>query len=59
MIGDTVNVSQRLQSAGQPNQIVITETTYELVKESFQCQPIGELKLKNKAHPVMTYEVIA
>ena len=59
VIGDTVNVSQRLQSAGQPNQIVITEAIYERIKESFECQPIGELKLKNKAHPIMTYEVVA
>jgi class 3 adenylate cyclase/ActR/RegA family two-component response regulator len=59
VIGDTVNVSQRLQSAAQPNQIVITEAIYERIKESFQCAPIGELKLKNKANPIMTYEVIA
>jgi adenylate cyclase len=59
VIGDTVNVSQRLQSAAKANQIVITEAIYELVKESFQCQPIGELKLKNKANPIMTYEVVA
>lgn len=59
VIGDTVNVSQRLQSAAQPNQIVITEAIYERIKESFQCAPIGELKLKNKANPIMTYEVVA
>ncbi|MDO7887524.1 adenylate/guanylate cyclase domain-containing protein [Hymenobacter cheonanensis] len=59
VIGDTVNVSQRLQSAAQPNQIVITEAIHERIKESFQCAPIGELKLKNKANPIMTYEVVA
>ncbi len=59
VIGDTVNVSQRLQSAAQPNQIVITEAIYQRIKESFQCAPIGELKLKNKANPIMTYEVVA
>ncbi|GAB3636773.1 adenylate/guanylate cyclase domain-containing protein [Hymenobacter arcticus] len=59
VIGDIVNVSQRLQSAAHPNQIVITQAVYERVKESFQCQPIGELKLKNKANPIMTYEVMA
>lgn len=59
VIGDTVNVSQRLQGAAQPNQIIITEAIYQKVKESFQCQAVGELKLKNKAKPVMTYEVVA
>ncbi|MGI4874798.1 MAG: adenylate/guanylate cyclase domain-containing protein [Janthinobacterium lividum] len=59
VIGDTVNTSQRLQSAAQPNQIVITEKIYQLIKESFQCAPLGEVKLKNKELPVMTYEVVA
>ena len=49
VIGDAVNVSQRLQSAGQPNQIVITDIIYERVKESFQCEPIGELNQKQGA----------
>jgi adenylate cyclase len=59
VIGDAVNLSQRLQSAAQPGQIIITEATYELLKESFQCQPVGEATLKNKAKPVMMYEVVA
>ena len=59
VIGDTVNVSQRLQSAAQPGQIIITEATYERVKESFQCRPIKEVTLKNKVQPVMIYEVVA
>ena len=59
VIGDTVNTSQRLQSAAKPNQIVITHAIYERIKESFQCAPIGEIKLKNKELPVMTYEVVA
>lgn len=59
VIGDTVNVSQRLQSVAQPGQVIITESTYQLVKESFQCRPLHEVTLKNKAQPVMLYEVVA
>ena len=59
VIGDTVNVSQRLQSVAQPGQVIITEATYELVKESFQCRPLHEVTLKNKAQPIMIYEVVA
>ena len=57
VIGDTVNVSARLQSAAEPGQILITENCYNIVKESFQCNEIGKLKLKNKADAVMVYEV--
>ena len=57
MIGDAVNMAQRLQSLAQPGQILISEASYEKVKESFQCKKVGEMSLKNKAEPVMTYEV--
>ncbi|WP_428665567.1 adenylate/guanylate cyclase domain-containing protein [Runella sp.] len=58
VIGDTVNVAQRFQSVAKPGQIVIGENAYKKVKESFNCQPIGEVTLKNKANPLMIYEVL-
>ncbi|SNC66694.1 Adenylate cyclase, class 3 [Hymenobacter gelipurpurascens] len=59
VIGDIVNLGQRLQSVAQPGQILITEATYQRVKESFQCQPLKEMTLKHKVNPVMTYEVLS
>lgn len=58
VIGDAVNTAQRLQSAATPGQIVISETAYEKVKESFNCKKIGEMSLKHKANPVVIYEVL-
>ena len=58
VIGDTVNLSQRLQSAAKAGQIIITEEVYQKAKESFKCEKIGEVVLKNKAKPVTIYEVI-
>ena len=58
VIGDTVNTSQRLQTTATQGQIVITETCYEKVKQSFNCQKIGTKNLKNKAEAVMIYEVL-
>lgn len=58
VIGDTVNTAQRLQSAAGPSQIVIQETCYEKIKQSFQCNRIGEVALKNKTNPVTIYEVL-
>ncbi len=57
VIGDTVNVAQRLQSAAGPGQIVINEASYQKVKESFNCQRVGEVSLKNKANLMVIYEV--
>ncbi|MDB5145087.1 MAG: cyaB, partial [Mucilaginibacter sp.] len=58
VIGDAVNIAQRLQSTAKAGQIIITEDVYEMTKESFKCQKIGEVTLKNKAKPVVIYEVI-
>lgn len=58
VIGDVVNTAQRLQTAAGPDQIIINENSYKKVKESFNCNKVGEVNLKNKATPVMIYEVL-
>jgi class 3 adenylate cyclase/DNA-binding NarL/FixJ family response regulator len=58
VIGDVVNLAQRLQSAAKPGQILITEPVYIKAKESFKCNSVGDFILKNKANPVAAYEVI-
>jgi adenylate cyclase len=58
VIGDAVNLAQRLQSVAKAGQIVVTDKVYELAKESFNCRRIGEVTLKNKALPVLIYEVL-
>lgn len=57
VIGDVVNVAQRLQSAATPGQILINEKSFELIKESFNCSKVGEVSLKNKTAPQTIYEV--
>jgi class 3 adenylate cyclase len=59
VIGDTVNLAQRLQSAASPSQILISETSFKKVGEAFNCKKIGEITVKNKAKPIMVYEVLA
>ena len=58
VIGDTVNLAQRLQSAAKPGQILVTENVYAQIKESFKCEMVGEFNLKNKAKSVVAYEVL-
>ena len=58
VIGDVVNVAQRLQRAALESQIMITEASYEKIKESFNCKRVGEVSLKNKAAAMNVYEVI-
>jgi adenylate cyclase len=58
VIGDEVNIAQRLQTVAKENQIIINETAYQKVKESFNCRRVGEVSLKNKANPMNIYEVM-
>ena len=58
VIGDIVNTAQRLQTVAKEGQILITESSYQKVKESFNCNKVGEMNLKNKSNPVMIYEVL-
>jgi adenylate cyclase len=58
VIGDVVNTAQRLQGVAHESQILITEASYEKVKEFFNCKRIGEMCLKNKAHPLVVYDVV-
>ena len=58
VIGDVVNTAQRLESAAKPGQIIISESSFEKVKESFKCNRVGEVSLKNKSNLVVIYEVI-
>jgi class 3 adenylate cyclase/FixJ family two-component response regulator len=58
VIGDEVNTAQRLQSVAKDGQIIISESNYEKVKESFSCRKVGEVSLKNKANTTVIYEVL-
>ena len=58
VIGDTVNTAQRLQSIAQQNQILISESCYNRVKQSFNCKLVGSRALKNKVKETIVYEVL-
>jgi adenylate cyclase len=46
--GDTVNTASRLESSGVPGKINIAVSTYELVKDFFDCEHRGQVQAKNK-----------
>jgi adenylate cyclase len=46
--GDAVNTASRMESQGVPGKNQITQTTYELLKDDFICEPNGLLPVKGK-----------
>ncbi len=46
--GDTVNTASRMEQNSEPGKINISESTYELVKDKFECEFRGEINAENK-----------
>jgi len=57
-IGDTVNLSARLESNAKPGQILISEEMFNRVGHLFALEDIGEIKVKGKEKPVRVYSVL-
>ncbi len=48
--GDTVNTASRMESSGEVGKVNISGTTYELVKDKFNCTYRGKIEAKNKGY---------
>ncbi|MBX7255800.1 MAG: GAF domain-containing protein [Candidatus Hydrogenedentes bacterium] len=59
VVGDRVNTARRLCSLAEPGQVVVADTTYELIKDHVKARAIGTVLLKGKEEPVHAYEVEA
>ena len=55
VFGDTVNVAARMQTSASPGDILLTQATYEEIREYVRCTRLGPLQLKGKAEPVTAY----
>ncbi len=58
VLGDTVNVCQRLEAMARPDRLLIGPITYQAVVGQFTIRPVGPLEVKGRTRPVDTYEVI-
>jgi len=59
-IGDTINLGARLESLTKDykTNIIISETTYALVRDEFITKELGDVTVKGKTHPVKSYAVL-
>ena len=46
--GDTVNIASRMESASEPGKINVSENTYQLIRDDFECEFRGMIDVKNK-----------
>jgi adenylate cyclase len=57
-IGDTVNLSARLEGKAPPGDILVSRATYEAVKELVISEELAPMMVKNKAEPVVAYRIL-
>jgi class 3 adenylate cyclase len=46
--GDAVNTASRMESSSLPGAINVSQSTFELIKDFFECEYRGKIAVKNK-----------
>ncbi len=57
VIGDNVNLAARLCSAASKEEIIISQSTYEMVADQVIAQKLEPITVKGKAKPISIYRV--
>ena len=58
VLGDSVILAQRLESAAPPGETYVSEMTVRLAESRFDFEPVGELTLKGKSEPVAAWRLV-
>lgn len=58
ILGDAVNVAQRLESVASPGETYVGAMTQELAGHAFEFEDLGGLTLKGKPEPVPAWRVV-
>jgi len=57
-MGDAINLASRMQTAAEPNTILISENTHRLITRLFEFEDRGQIAVKGKEEPIQTYRPI-
>jgi len=57
VIGTEVNLASRLESVSPSGEILISQASYDLIKDVIMCRDSGLVKVKGFAQPIQTFQV--
>jgi len=57
-VGDTTNLAARMESLAEPGGILVSDSTYRLVKNYFEIESLGEIPVKGKQKLQAAYKLI-
>ena len=58
VLGDSVILAQRLESAAPTGETYVSDLTYRLTADRFEFEPVGELTLKGKSEAVLAWRLL-
>jgi PAS domain S-box-containing protein len=58
IIGDTVNTAKRIQDNGIPGKVIISEASYQKVKNHVVVNPLEPMHVKGRVQPVVVFELM-
>jgi adenylate cyclase len=58
LVGDTVNLSQRLQQLADPGETVLSEATLQALSTQVPARPLGPQHVKGRDAPVTAYKIM-
>ena len=58
VLGDTVNVASRLESAAEPNTVLVSEAVQSRIEDRFEEVELPPLALKGKSEPVRAFRIV-
>jgi class 3 adenylate cyclase/FixJ family two-component response regulator len=57
LVGDTVNLSQRLQQLADPGETVLSEATFKALRTQVEAAALGAQRVKGRDAPVYAYKI--
>ncbi|MDA2921309.1 AAA family ATPase, partial [Desulfobacterota bacterium AH_259_B03_O07] len=58
IVGETPNIAARLQGLAEPNTVVISKATHQLIEGLFICKSPGSQTIKGISQPMQVYQVL-
>src|SRR5499433_1733898 len=57
-VGHSIHLASRMESLASGGAVVVSDHTYKLIEGYFECQALGEAKVKGVTEPIPIYEVL-
>lgn len=59
LFGDTVNVASRMETKATPGGVLVSDATFQHIKDYITYEDMGGIQVKGKDHPIHSYSLLA